>query len=99
ERLVVVVDGRQVRVGEDVRQHAKLPTDPRVDGAVAVAHPAALPLVLVLPLLGVADAGLGLDVVEPGVLHAFTTGPDVLAGDRAGVAADALVQVQDHAHL
>ncbi len=99
ERLVVVVDRRQVRVGEDVRQHAELAADLRVDGAVAVAHPAALPLVLVFPLLRVADAGLGLDVVEPGVFHAFAAGPDVLAGDRAGVAADALVQVQDHAYL
>ena len=26
---------------------------------------------LVLPFLGIADAGLGLDVVEPGVFHAF----------------------------
>src|SRR5690606_13488806 len=62
-------------------------------------HPAAVPLVLVLPLLGVADAGLGLHVVEPGVLGAGPAGPHVLAGDRAGVAADALVQVQHHADL
>ncbi|MCY1231524.1 hypothetical protein D9M72_439770 [compost metagenome] len=99
ERLVVVVDARQVRVGEDVRQHAELAADPRVDRAILVADPAALPFLLVLPFLGIADTGLGLDVVEPGVLHAFATGPDVLAGDRAGVAADAFVQVKDHAHL
>src|SRR5690606_54388 len=99
ERLVVVVDAGQVRVGEDVRQHAELAADARVDGAVGIADPAALPLLLVFPFLGVADAGLGLDVVEPGVFHAFAAGPDVLAGDRAGVAADALVQVQDHSDL
>ena len=72
---------------------------PRLDAAVALADPAAVPLVLVLPLLRVADAGLGLDVVEPGVLDALAAGPDVLAGDTAGMAADALVQVQHHADL
>ena len=99
ERLVVVVDFRQVGVGEDVRQHPELAADFRVDGAVAVAHPAAVPFVLVFPLLGVADAGFGLDVVEPGVFHALAGGPDIFTGDGTGVAADALVQVQHHANL
>ena len=48
---------------------------------------------------GIADAGLGLDIVEPGVFHAFAAGPHVLAGDGAGVAADALVEVQHHRDL
>src|SRR5690606_17785518 len=66
---------------------------------VGLARPATVPFVLVFPLLGVADAGLGLDVVEPGVLDTGAAGPDVLAGHAAGVAADALVQVQHHADL
>jgi hypothetical protein len=99
ERLVVVVDGRQVRVGEDVRQHAELAANARVDRAILVAHPAAVPLVLVFPLFRVTNTGLGFNVVEPGVFHAFTAGPDVFAGDRAGVATDAFVEVQDHADL
>ncbi len=99
ERLVVVVDLRQVGVGEDAHQQLPLRTLARLDGSVGLAHPAAVPLVLVLPLLGVTDAGLGLDVVEPGVLHARPAGPDVLAGDRTGVAANALVQIQHHADL
>lgn len=99
ERFVVVVDLGQVRVGEDVRQHAELAADARADRTVCRAHPAALPLLLVFPFLRVADPGLGLDVVEPGVLHAFAAGPDVLAGDRAGVATDAFVEVQHHADL
>ena len=81
ERLVVVVNLGQVRVGEDVRQYPETATDLRADLAGAVTHPAALPLVLVLPLFRVADTGLGLDVVEPGVFHAFTAGPYVFAGD------------------
>ena len=99
ERLVVVVDLRQVGVGEDLGQHAPATTGARHQLAAAVAHPTAVPLFLVFPFFGITDAGFGLDVVEPGVLHAFARGPHVLAGDRAGVAADALVQVQDHRNL
>src|SRR5699024_10101003 len=47
----------------------------------------------------VAQTGPGLDVVEPDVLHARPVGPRLLAGHRAGVAADALVQVHHHGHL
>jgi hypothetical protein len=97
--LVVVVDLRQVRVREDAHQQLPLAALARLDAAVGLADPAAIPLVLVLPLLRVADAGLGLNVVEPGVLDAGAAGPDVLAGHAAGVAADALVQIQDHADL
>ncbi|MNN38777.1 hypothetical protein D3C81_1527890 [compost metagenome] len=99
ERLVVVVDLRQVRVGEQVREDAGAAALARRERAVGLALPAAVPLALVLPFLGVADARLGLDVVEPGVLHAVAAGPDVLAGHGAGMAADALVEVQHHGHL
>ena len=99
ERLVVVVDLRQIGVGEDVGQHAPLAADARLDLAVLLAPPAAVPALLVLPILGIADAGLGLDVVEPGVFHAFAVGPHVLAGDGAGVTADAFVEVQHHRDL
>src|SRR5690606_10345293 len=98
-RLVVVVDLGQVRVGEDVAQKAPAPALPRLDGAVLPAPPAAVPAGLVLPVLRVADAGLGLDVVEPRVLETFARGPHVLASHRAGVAADALVEVEDHRDL
>ncbi len=99
ERLVVIVDLRQVRVGEDFRQHADAVAHARLQLAVDFADPAALPLLLVFPVLRVADAGLAFHVVEPGVFHAFAAGPDVFAGDRAGVAADAFVQIQHHADL
>src|SRR5690606_17796510 len=63
------------------------------------AGPAAVPALLVFPVLGKADAGLGLDVVEPGVFDAVAAGPDVLAGNGAGVAPDAFIEVQHHADL
>src|SRR3972149_6923960 len=47
----------------------------------------------------VAGAGLRLDVVPPHVLRALAVGPDVLAGDRARMAADALVEVEAHRAL
>ena len=99
EGLVVVVDLGQIGIGEDLGQHAPFAADLRLQLAVLLAHPAAVPAVLVLPVLGVADAGLGLDVVEPGVFHALAVGPNVLAGDRAGVTPDALVEVQHHGDL
>ena len=99
EGFVVVVDLRQVGVGEQVRQDAQLAALARFQLAGRGALPAALPLFLVFPFLGIADAGFRFDVVEPGVFDAVAAGPDVLAGDRASVAADALVQVQHHADL
>src|SRR5262249_9605948 len=93
------VDLRQVRVREDVGQDLPLAALARLDLPVGLADPAAFPLLLVLPFARIADARLGLHVVEPGVFHPRPGGPDVLAGDRAGVAPDALVEVQDHADL
>jgi hypothetical protein len=98
-RFVEIVDFRQVRVGEDFRQDPPLGALPRDDLAVFLADPAAFPPLLVLPVLWIADTGLGLDIVEPDVFDAFAVGPDVLAGDRAGMTADALVEVEDHGDL
>src|SRR5207247_381576 len=61
--------------------------------------PAAAPPLLILVPARVALARPGLDVVEPDVLHPGAVGPGLLAGDRAGVAADALVEVHHHRHL
>src|SRR3546814_4547280 len=84
ERLVAIVDLRQVGVGEDLGQHPPAPAGARHPLARAGAHPAAARLVLVFPFLGIVDARLGLEVVEPGVLHALARGPHVLAGYRTG---------------
>jgi len=54
---------------------------------------------LVLPLLGIANSRLGLDIIKPDVLSAFSVGPDVLAGNAASMAADTLVQIQNHGNL
>ncbi|OIQ75920.1 hypothetical protein GALL_424050 [mine drainage metagenome] len=97
--LVVVVNLRQVRVGEDFHQQLPLGPLARFDLAIGQSLPAAVPLVLVFPLLGITDAGFGFDVVEPGVFHAGTAGPDIFAGHRAGVATNAFVQVEHHADL
>src|SRR5581483_5417154 len=97
-RLVVVVDRRQRGVGEDVRERAAAALELQLQLPPSLL-PAALVALLVLPQGRVAGAGLRLDVVPPHVLGAFAVGPDVLAGDRAGVATDALVEVEDHRHL
>src|SRR5690606_34748710 len=97
--LVEIVDLRQMRIGEDLRKNAPLGALPRLDPAVLLADPAALPAFLVLPVLGIADSRLGLDVVEPDVFDAFAIGPDVLAGDRTGMAPDALIEIEHHGDL
>src|SRR5215472_2279549 len=99
ERFVVIVDFRQVRVGEDLRQDRESAALLRRDLAVLLALPTAVPASLVLPVFGIADAGFGLHIVEPRVFHALTRGPHVLAGDRTGMAADTLIQVQHHRDL
>src|SRR5262245_993874 len=99
EWLVVVVNFGQIGIGEDVGKHAPLAAKLGDDFAADLAPPAALPAVLVLPVLWIADAGLGLDIVEPGVFDTLACGPDILACHGAGVAADAFVEVQDLANL
>src|SRR5215472_8895953 len=99
EGFVIVVDFRQMWVGEDLREDRESPALLRRDLAVLLALPPAVPAFLVLPVLGIADARLGLDIVEPRVFHALTRGPHVLAGDRAGMAADTLIEVQHHRDL
>src|SRR3546814_11885158 len=84
---------------EDVGEAPPFTAYARLYLAVCFPPPAALPFVLVLPVLGIADTGLALDVVPPVVLGPFAGGPDLLAGDRTGVAADALVEVHHHRDL
>ena len=99
EGFVIVVDARQLRVGEDFCQHANAVAEARRQLTGDPADPAALPLLLVFPVFRVADTGFGFDIVKPGVFHPFASGPDVLAGDRAGMAADAFVEIEHHANL
>ena len=98
-RLVVLTDRRELRVREDRQQLPEPATRLEREPAPLVQLPAALPLLLVLVGAGIAQPGPGLDVVEPDVLGAGPVGPRLLAGDRAGVAPDALVEVHDHRHL
>ena len=78
---------------------ASCPSGAQAQAPLAVELPAALPARLVGPGARVSLARVRLDVVEPDVLGAGPVRPDLLAGDRAGVAADALVEVHDHRDL
>jgi len=78
-----IVDGQvlQVRVGEDIRQHAPLATDTRFDITGGCTLPATVPLILVLPLFRVTNTRLRFNIVEPRIFHTFTGGPYVFTGD------------------
>src|SRR5262249_24331015 len=69
ERLVVVVDLRQVRIGEDLEQHAEPAPLLEPDAPVVLALPTSLPPLLILPVFWISDPGFGLDIVEPRVFH------------------------------
>ncbi len=97
--LVVVLDAGQARVGEELQELLQPPARLRSETPGAGQLPAALPLLLVLVAAGIPLPGPGLDVVEPDVLRAGAVRPRLLAGHRAGVAADALVEVHHHRHL
>src|SRR5829696_8449125 len=97
--FVEVVYGGEVRVKEDVCELSQLAAGLELELAVLTQSPAAFPAFLVFVELRVADARFGLDVVPPLVLGALAARPDVLAGHRAGVAPDALVEVHHHRHL
>jgi hypothetical protein len=98
-RLVVVVDLGQLGVREDPSELRQAAAGLEAQSAALVAHPAALPFLLVLVAARVADARPGLDIVEPHVLDTRPVRPRLLAGDAAGVASDALVEVHHHRHL
>src|SRR3546814_13570087 len=79
----------------DVGEDPPLAAHARLDAVISLPPPAAVPAVLVFPVLRIADPRLALDVVEPGVLDPLARGPHLLAGHRAGMAADAFVEVQN----
>lgn len=96
--FVVFIDGRQQSIAEDASQEPR--ARPALQLQLSVLDlPAALPSVLIFPLLRVAGARLRLDIVEPDIFHARSIRPYILAGDRTGMAPDALIEVQDHRNL
>ena len=99
ERFIVIVNLRQHGVGENFRQDAHFSAEARGQLAVNTADPSALPLILIFPVFRIADTRFGFDVIKPRILHPFAPGPDVLTGDRAGVAANAFIEIQYHANL
>src|SRR3546814_7584708 len=82
-RLVVIVDRRQLGIGEDGGELLQPAAALQRESATAVEFPAALPLLLILVSPGVALAGPRLHIVEPDVLGAGAVGPRLLARDGA----------------
>ena len=93
KRLVVVVNRWQVWIGQHICQNLQASTLARLQLTGFVAYPATLPFFLVLPFFGIANAGLGFNVIEPSVLNPIPAGPNVFASDGACVTADTLVQI------
>jgi hypothetical protein len=96
--LVIVIQAGHVGIVENGEQLFRSAAGLQGETA-AIGFPAATVPMLILPCLGIAYAGLGFHIVVPDVFSPGPVGPDVLAGDAAGMAADALVQVHDHGNL
>ncbi len=98
ERLVVILEGGQRRVIEQLEQAAELRMEAQAQLAVLV-DPAAAVFVLIFPLGRIPRSRPRLDVVPPHILGALAVGPKVLARNRASMAPDALIQMKEHAHV
>jgi hypothetical protein len=93
---VVIRHLRCVGIEKEIGEHVA-PTAIAKFQFIADPFPSSLPQILVFPLLRVTDARLGLHIVPPHVFGAFPIRPYVLAGNRAGVAADTLLEIEGHA--
>ena len=97
-RLVIIVHFRLVGMIEELGQPFQFGTGTQTQLAV-FELPATLPFFLIFPMLGIADAGLGFYIIEVHVFRTLAVGPDILAGDGARMAANALVKIHDHRNL
>ena len=89
--LVIVVNLRQIGIRKNAHQELPLGALAWLNLSTGQAMPSPIPLVLVFPLFGITDSGLGLHVVKPRVLHPRPAGPYVFTSDRTGVAPDAFI--------
>jgi hypothetical protein len=62
----------------------------------AVFLPAAFIHFLVFPFFGISGPRFGFDVVPPHVFRTFPVGPRIFAGNGTCVAANALIEVENH---
>ena len=78
--FVVIINLRHIRVGKYFAQHLGLATNLWGEGAIIVAHPAAIPFGLIFPIIWVARAGFSLYIIEPGILGSLARGPYIFTG-------------------
>ena len=88
--LIVIVDGRQVRIMKNVESLVQFAASLEFQLCV-FKMPAAAVDILVLPFLGVSNPRFALHVIEPHVLGSLSVGPNILARDAARVAANTLI--------
>ena len=95
---VVIRHFRHVGIEKEIGEHVGLAAVAKFQ-LIAILHPSSFPQILVFPLLRIADAWLGFHIVPPHVFGAFPVRPYILAGNRTGIAANTLLQVEGHAYL
>ena len=99
EGLVIVLDLRQIGIGEQLRHHSRAVAKAQFRAAVLAPDPSATIFLLILPCFRITGAGLRLHIIPPCIFHPPARCPDILACHRACMASYALVQVEDHCYL
>ena len=87
--LIVFVDIRKIRVVKNLQQFSRPTAGSETE--LSSHLPATFVKSLILPLLRIANPWFGLHIVEPDVFSATPVGPDIFAGNTAGMAAETFV--------
>src|SRR5690606_5139451 len=81
KRFIVVIYGWHIWVIEQFCHNADFIAHFGLKFSFDIANPSPLPFVLVFPITWIPCTWFTLDVIKPGVFHAFATSPNVFTGD------------------
>lgn len=96
--LIVIIDGRQVRIVENLQKFGRTAAGQKLQSVVPD-RPTAFPVLPAFPPFGIAYSRFGFHIVVPDIFSALPVGSYIFAGDAAGVAAEAFVEIHDHGQL
>ena len=99
EGLVIVLDLRQIGIGEQLQHNLRTVAKAQFRAAVLASDPSTPIFLLILPGFRITGAGFRLHIVPPCIFHSLARCPDILACHRTCMASYALVQVEDHCYL
>lgn len=94
ERLVIIVDLRKVGIGENIGEDEKFWENIRIDIEVIIEKKEEVKIIMVLKLIGKKEEGIGIEIVEKGILEELKIGKEVFESDGEGVEEDKIVEIK-----